>query len=212
MHRSFPDPDLALSLLPHAFDRRDGAHDEAHLLRVWKNVEKIMAQEGGDIEFLLAATLLHDSIWVDKASPDRRFASRFAASKAEEVLSGIGWSTGRIQQVCHAIEAHSFSAAIEPMSLEARILQDADRLDAIGFIGVARCMYLAGARGAAIYQPGDPAAELRPLDDRSYALDHFQTKLMTLGDGFRTTVGRQLAAVRAARLRAFYDGLLAEIV
>ena len=211
MHKSFPDPDLALSLLPHVFDRRDGAHDEAHLLRVWKNVENIMAQEGGDIELLLAATLLHDCIWVDKASPERRLASRYAARKAGKVLSGMGWKAGRIEQVCHAIEAHSFSAAIEPASLEVRILQDADRLDAIGFIGVARCMHLAGARGVSIYQPGDPAAAVRPLDDRSYALDHFQTKLLTLGSGFRTRVGRELAAVRAARLRAFYDGLLAEI-
>lgn len=211
MHSCFPHPDLARSLLPHAFDARDGAHDEAHLLRVWRNVAGIMAREGGDSEILLAATLLHDCIRVDKASPRRSLASRLAAGKAEEVLSALGWPDGRRRQVCHAIEAHSYSAGIEPTSLEAKILQDADRLDAMGFIGVARCMYLAGTWGAGLHHVTDPAAAARPLDDKAYALDHFQTKLMKLERGFRTAAGRQMAAERAARLRDFYAGLLAEI-
>uniref|UniRef100_UPI000494622D HD domain-containing protein n=1 Tax=Oceanicola sp. S124 TaxID=1042378 RepID=UPI000494622D len=138
MHAQFPDPDLASALLPHAFDIRDGAHDEAHLLRVWRNVARIAAEEGGDTRILLAATLLHDCIWVDKASPERRMASRMAAVKAREVLAGLGWGEGDIARVAHAIEAHSFSAGITPETKEARILQDADRLDAMGFIGVAR--------------------------------------------------------------------------
>lgn len=211
MHIHFPDPTLALALLPHAFDFKEGAHDEAHLLRVWRNVEKIKVREHGDIEILQAATLLHDCIWIDKASSKRRLASRLAAEKAREVLCGLGWQTDRIEQVCHAIEAHSYSAGIEPVSWEAKILQDADRLDAIGYIGVARCMYLAGRRGAAIYQMADPEAEFRPLDDTSYALDHFQTKLLMLGDGFRTETGRQMAAERTTNLRNFYAGLLAEV-
>lgn len=211
MHRHFCDPDLAITLLPHAFDFQDGAHDEAHLLRVWRNVMKIMAREGGDSEILLAATLLHDCIRVEKTSPERSLASRLAAEKARDVLAGLGWGAERTDQVCHAIEAHSYSAGIAPVSLEARVLQDADRLDSIGFIGVARCMYLAGMRGAAICQTTDPGAEFRPLDDLSYALDHFQTKLLKLGDGFCTATGQQMAVERAANLRRFYTGLLAEV-
>lgn len=211
MHRCFPHPDLAMALLPHAFDIRDGAHDEAHLLRVWRNVEKIMEGEGGDSEILLAATLLHDCIWVDKASPERRMASRLAAEKARAVLADLGWKSERTERVCHAIEAHSYSAGIEPVSLEARVLQDADRLDAMGFIGIARCMYVAGMRRAAIYHPNDPTAEDRPLDDIAYALDHFQTKLFQLGNGLRTETGRRMAGERSANLKCFYDGLLAEI-
>ncbi|MFE3837722.1 HD domain-containing protein [Pseudogemmobacter sonorensis] len=211
MHKSFPDSGLARSLLPHAFDHRDGAHDEAHLLRVWRNVEKIMAREGGDRDILLAATLLHDCVRVDKASPERRHASRFAAEKADEVLSALGWEAGKIKQVFHAIEAHSYSAGLEPVSIEAKILQDADGLDAIGFIGVARCMYLAGMRGAARYQTTDPGAVSRPLDDTAFALDHFQTKLLTLADGFRTQTGRGHGTLgQPARLlyRAAGRGLL----
>lgn len=135
MHQVFPLPDLALSLLPHAFDHRGGAHDEAHLLRVWRNAARIAAVEGGDMAVLMAATLLHDCVWVDKASPRRSQASRLASARARKVLSALGWYDGPIAAACHSIEAHSFSVGIKPVTLEVRILQDADRLDAIGCIG-----------------------------------------------------------------------------
>ncbi|WP_258093374.1 HD domain-containing protein [Salipiger pentaromativorans] len=211
MHRQFSNPALAEALLPHAFDARDGAHDEAHLLRVWRNVLRISDIEGGDLEILLAATLLHDGVWIDKGSPQRGMASRFAAEKARNVLSDLGWNAERSGQVCHAIEAHSFSAGIAPQSLEARILQDADRLDSIGFIGVARCFYVAGLRRSSICDAVDPPARHRPLDDSRFALDHFRTKLMTLGDRFCTATGARLAAERSAQIEAFYHGMLAEI-
>ncbi len=211
LHLEFRDPSLAQALLPHAFDHSEGAHDVAHLLRVWRNVERIMAQEGGDARILLAATLLHDCIWVDKASPRRSMASRLAAEKAREVLSGLDWAEAETAQVAHAIEAHSFSAAIPPATVEARVLQDADRLDAIGLVGVARCFYVAGLQRSALYDPLDPRAGARALDDRAYALDHFQTKLLDLGQGFQTETGRALAKARTAQLRAFYEGMLAEV-
>jgi uncharacterized protein len=211
LHELFPHSDLAAALLPHAFDTRDGAHDEAHLIRVWRNVQKIVQGEGGDTEILVAATLLHDCIWVDKGSPERRIASRLAATKAREILLSYRWQKDRIDQVFHVIEAHSFSAGVPPISLEAKILQDADRLDAMGFIGVARCFYLAGMRRVSIYDSSDPAAEHRELDDTAYALDHFQTKLLSLGGNLCTATGRRMAADRATRLREYYLGLLAEI-
>jgi uncharacterized protein len=210
LHEHFCHPQLARSLLPHAFDARDGAHDEAHLLRVWHNVTVIAGSEGGDTEILVAATILHDCVWVDKASPERSRASGFAAEKANRVLSALGWPDDRISRVCHSIEAHSFSAGISPITLEAKILQDADRLDAIGWIGIARCFYLAGMRRAAIYDPEDPTAARRELDDISYALDHFQTKLLNLGENFCTATGRKMAAKRSDNLKEYYRGLLNE--
>lgn len=207
----FPHPRLAAQLLPHTFDKQDGAHDDAHLLRVWRNVEKIVGVEGGDTEILTAATLLHDCVWIDKTAPHRAQASSLAAAKAGQILAALHWPDRRINQVSHAIAAHSFSAAIPPRSLEAKVLQDADRLDAMGFIGLARCFYLTGARGSAIYDPADPAARDRPLDETRFALDHFQTKLLRLGDNFQTGTGQKLATERAAILRACFDGLLAEI-
>ena len=113
--------------------------------------------------------------------------------------------------VAHAIEAHSFSAGIEPGTLEARILQDADRLDALGFMGVVRCFYTAGRMGSSLYDPADPGGENRPLDDRRYALDHFPRKLLQLAQGFKTRAGQKLAMQRHDRLKAFHDGMLAEV-
>ena len=204
---------LAETLLPHAFPpgNDDGSHDLAHLDRVWGNVQAIVAAEGGDTEILAAAVLLHDCVAVEKNSPLRNQASRLAAEKAISLLTELRWPTDRQQAVAHAIEARSFSAGIEPGTLEARILQDADRLDALGFMGVARCFYTAGRMGSSLYDPADPGGENRPLDDRRYALDHFPRKLLQLAQGFRTRAGQKLAMQRHDRLKAFHDGMLEEV-
>ncbi|MDF0603777.1 HD domain-containing protein [Psychromarinibacter sp. C21-152] len=212
-HRRFaPHDALARHLLPHAVALSDdGAHDLGHLLRVWANVQRIAAVEGGDREVLAAAVLLHDCVAVEKDSPERAMASRLAAAQAREVLGGLGWPEPRIGAVAHAIAAHSYSAGIEPETLEARVLQDADRLDAIGLIGVARCFYVTGRMGRALYDPEDPAAEARALDDARFGLDHFRVKLLRLAEGFRTATGQALARARHARLEAFLDGFLDEV-
>jgi len=98
-----------------------------------------------------------------------------------------------------------------PETPEAKILQDADRLDAIGAIGIARCFHVGGRMGGALYHPGDPAAEARPLDDRAYALDHFAAKLFKLGDGFLTAEGQRMAAARLAFMTDFVAAFRAEI-
>ncbi|RYE66898.1 MAG: phosphohydrolase [Rhizobiaceae bacterium] len=115
---------------------------------------------------------------------------------------------------CVAVEknsTHSFSANLEPQTIEAKILQDADRLDAIGMIGAARCFYIAGRMGSALYDPADPLAKHRPLDDRTFAIDHFETKLFKLADGFKTQAGRQAANERHQRLKSVLDLFLDEI-
>lgn len=84
-------------------------------------------------------------------------------------------------------------------------------MDAMGWIGVARCFYLAGTRRARIYDFEDPTAARRQLDDASYALDHFQTKLLGLGKNFCTATGREMAAQRSAKLEEFYQGILDEL-
>jgi uncharacterized protein len=203
--------ELAALLLPQAGTHCDGAHDRLHLQRVWRNAFRIQAEEGGDGRLLGAAVLLHDCVAVAKDSPQRAAASRLSAARARQVLTGLGWQVADVDAVAHAIEAHSYSAGIEPRSLEARILQDADRLDAIGLVGVARCFYTAGRMGSALYDPDDPRGEDRALDDRRFALDHFPAKLLRLAEGFRTATGRRLAAERHARLLQFLDGFLAEV-
>jgi uncharacterized protein len=211
-HLFHPFETLAQDLLPHAFDKGDdGSHDVGHLARVWANARAIHALEGGDGRILAAATVLHDCISLEKNAPDRSSGSRLAAEKAAGVLTDLGWAEPDIAAVSHAITAHSFSANIAPETLEAKTLQDADRLDAIGLIGVARCFYVAGRMGSGLYDPGDPHAQNRPLDDRQFAIDHFQTKLLRLASGFQTTQGAQMAAQRHAALQGFLDGFMDEI-
>ncbi len=172
---------------------------------------RIHAGEGGDGTVLAASVLLHDCVAVEKNSPLRAQASRLAAEKASGILAGLGWRQADIDAAAHAITTHSFSANIEPQTLEAKILQDADRLDAIGMVGAARCFYIAGRMGSALYDPADPLAKDRPLDDRAFAIDHFETKLFKLADGFRTETGRELAKARHERLKQELGLFLDEI-
>ena len=203
---------LAAGLLPHALEiSDDGAHDLAHLQRVWHNVRTLHEEEGGDLEVLLAAVLLHDCVAVEKNSPLRSQASRLAAEKASSVLAELNWPSDKIASVAHAIEAHSFSANITPLTLEAKIVQDADRLDSLGMLGVARTFYIAGRMGSALYDPQDPQAKHRDYDDKRFCLDHFQTKLLHLADGFQTVAGQRLAQIRHERLKGFMEQLMEEI-
>ena len=209
--RFSPYQDLAAALLPHAVQHDDGAHDAAHLQRVWKNACEIQQAEGGDAEILAAAVLLHDCVAVEKDSPQRALASWLAAEKASRVLAKLGWPAERVVLVTHAIEAHSYSGGIPPESIEAKILQDADRLDSIGTVGVARCFYTAGRMGSALYDEKDAAGEARERDDRRYALDHFYTKLLKLAGSFQTDAGARMARERDSRLRQFLHDFRAEI-
>lgn len=203
---------LAAELLPHALEpSEDGAHDLSHLQRVWHNVRTLQAEEGGDLEVLLAAVLLHDCVAVEKNSPLRSQASRLAAKKASTVLANLNWPEAKISAIIHAIEAHSFSANITPLTLEARLLQDADRLDSLGLLGVARTFYTAGRMGSALYDPNDPEARERDYDDKRFCLDHFQTKLLHLADGFQTAAGQRLAQIRHQRLKGFMEQFKEEI-
>jgi len=206
-----PHEALAEVLIPHATEGDDGSHDIAHILRVFKNAIRIHAIEGGTAHVLAAAVLLHDCVSVEKNSPLRSQASRLAAEKASGILAGLGWDVADIEAVAHAITTHSFSANIAPETLEAKILQDADRLDAIGMVGAARCFYIAGRMGSGLYDPADPLAKDRPLDDKAFAIDHFEVKLFKLADGFQTAAGRALASERHERLKHIRDLFLDEI-
>ncbi len=209
--RFAPYETLADALLHHAVQEEDGAHDIAHIMRVFHNALRIQAQEGGDGEILAAAVLLHDCVSLAKNHPERAQSSRLASEKASDILAGLNWPPARIEAVAHAILTHSFSAGHAPQTLEAKILQDADRLDSLGAIGIARTFYTAGRMGSKLYEPADPKGEHRALDDKAFSLDHFETKLLRLADGFQTPTGRHLAGERHQRLAQFRDLFLDEI-
>ncbi len=206
-----PFDQLAAKLLDSSTNDEDGAHDLSHIVRVWRNVQLIHRDEGGDFEVLAAAVLLHDCVPVPKDSPLRSKASILAANEARVRLEALGWEPSRIDTVACAIGSHSFSAGFAPTSIEGCILQDADRLDAIGFGGIARCFYTAGRLGSRLYDLADPEAKTRALDDGRNALDHFPKKLLTLEGTFKTRTGQELAKKRHQRVLEFYRGMLAEV-
>ncbi|MCT8158732.1 HD domain-containing protein [Pseudoruegeria sp. SHC-113] len=190
----------------------DSAHDLAHLDRVWINCRRIAAGEGkGDLRLLAAGAYLHDLVNLPKSSPDRAGASRLAAQAAAPLLPPLGYDAAEIEAIGHIIEAHSFSAQIEPETTEAEILRDADRLDALGAIGIARNFAVAGQTGQALYHPEDPFATARALDDSRHALDHWRLKLLSLADGLRTETARQIAAERVRLMQCFLDQLAEDI-
>lgn len=191
----------------------DAAHDLAHVQRVATWAERLADLEGADLEVVIPAAWLHDLVTVPKDSPSRSKASTLSAEAATEWLVEAGYPDQHIEDVGHAIEAHSFSAGIEPRSPEAQVVQDADRLDALGAIGIARLYATAGTFGSALVHPDDPVPAEPPsrtLDDRRYATDHFFTKLLALPATMRTEAGRLEAERRADFLRAFLGQLRVE--
>jgi uncharacterized protein len=200
-----------------AGDGADGAHDIDHLHRVWANARALMRAEpllaepsAADPLTVMAACYLHDLVNVPKNDPRRAEASRLSARQAVEVLNAAGFPPALLDGVAHAIEAHSFSAALPARTAEARIVQDADRLDALGAVGLARLFYTAGRMGSSLAHGGDPLGRARALDDRRYALDHIVVKLATLPALMQTQAGRAMGDDRLARLLAFREDFASE--
>ncbi|SFU51324.1 HD domain-containing protein [Pseudoduganella namucuonensis] len=189
----------------------DGAHDTNHLHRVWRNATLLMDDNPeADALVVLAACYLHDLVNLPKNHPERHLASRQAARLASRQLAELGFPSDRLSAVAHAIETHSFSAGIPPETIEAKIVQDADRLDALGAVGLARMFYTAGRMGAALAHADDPMALQRELDDKAYSLDHIDVKLATLPAKMQTAAGRRLGERRLRELVAFRDSFIAE--
>ena len=189
----------------------DAAHDIDHVRRVVANARRLADAEGARLDVIVPAAWLHDCVVVAKDSPDRPRASRIAADAATRLLRGWGVAEARLPAIAHAIEAHSFSAGIPPQTHEAGVLRDADRLDAIGAIGIARCVMLGAQLGRPLYVAADPFCEHRDADDMASSIDHFYTKLLGLHTSFVTDAGRAEAARRTAVLRRYLDDLRHEI-
>lgn len=189
----------------------DGAHDLGHLRRVWKQAQLIAMDEPCDAQILLPACIFHDLVNLPKSHPDRARASTLSAEAACHFLRADGFPEEKLSAVGHAIAAHSFSAGIAAQTNEARVLQDADRLEALGAIGIARMFHVAGALGGGLFDADDPMALHRPLNDRAFALDHIQVKLLKLIDTMQTQAGRAIAVERADWMLSFRSRLLREI-
>jgi uncharacterized protein len=190
---------------------QDPAHDRGHVLRVVANTKEIAANEGARLDIVIPAAWLHDCVIIPKNSEQRDSASMMAARRAATFLRESGFPAEAIAAIEHAIAAHSFSANIEAETLEAKVVQDADRLDAIGAIGIARCFAVGGALGTQFYALDEPFPEARRADDKAYVIDHFYVKLLKLIDQMGTDTGRQEAERRTTYMREFLSQLGSEL-
>ena len=190
----------------------DAAHDIQHIKRVLKNTLYLTDIEKVNSWITVPAACLHDCVAVAKDSALRSRGSRLAAEAATAFLSSTDFPDPLLDPVFHAIEAHSYSAGIEPRTPEARVVQDADRLDSLGAIGIARCLLVGGRLDRPLCDPQDPFCDERAPDDGRYTIDHFYAKLLKLPATMQTHAGRVEAERRAALMRRYLDDLRNEII
>jgi uncharacterized protein len=188
----------------------DAGHDVGHLLRVATWALKLAGPDV-DVREAAAAGLLHDIVNVPKDSPLRSRASEFCAKGAKEILDMVGWAPDGVARIAEAILDHSYSRGATPRSALGRALQDADRLEALGAIGIMRCISTGAAMGGRYFHPTDPWAQARPLDDRAFSVDHFFVKLLKLPDTMQTPAGEAEARRRAQVLVGFLEQLGEEL-
>ena len=185
----------------------DPAHDFEHIMRVYRNAERICKTENGNKKLILSAVLLHDIVKI-KNQKDSAIKS---ANLSEKILKENNFFDDEIKIISDAIKEHSFSKGKIPSSIEGKILQDADRLDAIGAIGLARVFSFSGSNNRPFYDPKDPFSKNRVIDDNKWALDHFFEKLLTLEKKMNTKTGKILAKNRTKILKNFLKELKTEI-
>ncbi|CCQ12361.1 putative two-component regulator with metal-dependent phosphohydrolase, HD region [Pseudoalteromonas luteoviolacea B = ATCC 29581] len=189
----------------------DTAHDITHIQRVVNTAKRLAKLENADMSVVIPAAWLHDCVAVPKNHPDRAIASTLAADKAVKFLATFNYSDSKLGEIHHAIVAHSFSANVEPKTLEAKIVQDADRMDALGAIGVSRCMKVGGAIARHLYHATDPFCQSREPDDKRYTLDHFFIKLLKIKETMHTNAAKEEATRRTQYMHEFLKELGREI-
>jgi len=189
----------------------DAGHDLQHIQRVVVNCSRIGPIEQVDPNIVLPAAWLHDCVAVPKNSPMRNQASRLAADHAVELLKSIGYPNSHLPAIHHCIAAHSFSANVKCQTREAMVVQDADRLEALGAIGIARCLMTGGSLGQRLYDPSEPLPIRRPPRDDLQSVDHFFVKLFRLPATMQTESGRREALQRIDIMRSFLEQLCEEI-
>ncbi|MBT8242580.1 MAG: HD domain-containing protein [Nitrosopumilus sp.] len=189
----------------------DSAHDFEHIMRVYKNAEKMCKKEKANKKLVLCAALLHDIVSYPKSDKRSKMSSIESAKKSKLVLKKYGFSKQEITIVSDAIRDHSFSQNKTPGTIEGKILQDADRLDALGAIGIARVFATGGSLKRPFYNIEDPFCKTRNPDDKTWTVDHFYQKLLKLESTMNTKSGKTEAIKRTRILKDFLKQLKQEL-
>lgn len=199
----------ALEFVKAVFENDFSGHDYFHTLRVYKTAGRIAECEGADVLTVQLAALLHD---VD----DRKLSPETHANKdrARAFLRENGVSDARIEIICNIIREVSFGEGITPATLESRCVQDADRLDAIGAIGVGRAFAYGGSHHRPMHDPSIPPKTNMTKEEyagsKSTTVNHFYEKLFLLKNLMNTPTAKEIAAHREAFMTAFIDEFMSE--
>jgi uncharacterized protein len=191
--------------------KNDSAHDFNHVMRVYKNAQKLCKKEKANEKLVLSAALLHDIVSYPKSDKRSKSSSLKSADEAKKILKKLGFPNPEIQIISDAIRDHSFSRGKTPTTLEGKILQDADRLDAIGAIGIARVFAVGGSEKRPFYNNEDPFCKIHTPDDDVWTLDHFYKKLLKLESLMNTKSAKIEAKKRTIILKDFLSELKREL-
>ena len=204
--------DNAMEYIKDIFSGDSGGHDYYHTIRVYKLATEIAKQENADIAIVQLAALLHD---VDdiKLSPETYDTKKNAVNFM--IYNGVDEKVK--DEVCKIIDEVSFAGtdSVAPSTIEGKCVQDADRLDAMGAVGIARTFAYGGSRGRKIYDPdiepriGMDKEEYRQ-DQNSTSINHFYEKLLLLKDMLNTSTAKKLAEHRQAVMQEFLQEFMAE--
>ena len=189
----------------------DSAHDFEHTMRVYKNAQKICKKEKANEKLVLSAALLHDIVSYPKSDKRSKTSSIESAKKSKKILEKLNFSKEEITIISGAILDHSFSQNKIPKTIEGKILQDADRLDALGAIGIARVFATGGSLKRPFYNIDDPFCKKRTPDDHTWTIDHFFQKLLKLESLMNTKSGKVEAKKRTRVLTEFLNQLKQEL-
>lgn len=198
-------------------DDQDLAHDGEHIMRVYRWAVQLAADEGVDPDLAGAAALVHDLVNIPKESTERALASEKSAVAGAEILPKAGYAPQEVQQIVGAVRTCSWSRGESAATKLGEVLQDADRLDSIGAIGIMRniaCAQSMRTRGSlgSFYDPEDPFGKERAeLDDKQYAIDHYPIKLLKLAKSMNTDTAKQEAERRHRFMLQFLFALAQEI-
>jgi uncharacterized protein len=191
----------------------DPAHDFSHVMRVVHNARLIEKSLGNDNVYAasVVAALLHELVNLPKDHPDSAKSGDLCAKEARALLLECGCDRALADEVANAIADHAFSKGAKPSAVTAQVLQDADRLDAIGAIGIARCMATCASMKRPFYANEDPFCKTRPPEDKLWGIDHFYKKLLRIPDTLHTDAARKIAGPRMQAMQSFLAALEAEI-
>jgi uncharacterized protein len=208
------DADLVRRVAEVARDRtanQDPSHDWLHVERVADSVRIIAPAEGADLVVSSAAALMHELVSLPKGHPEAHRSAEQCALVAGHCLGQLQVPEPVVRQITTCIEEHPFSRGIAPTTRESAVIQDADRLDAIGAIGIARCLATSGMLGRPFYSSEDPFCRARAADDHQWAIDHFYRKLLRIPEHLHTATARRLAEPRIAVMQSWLSVLEGEL-